>query len=116
MDDNKNERKDRGITKDNSEGMNTKEAIGILKVMIFRMNIDNKDTDIIPSKTDITCTFHCKDYKLLEPIIELLQRGEVCEKMIDKMRKEKFDVWVSLPGSFTNLADFVDDIEKEVIK
>ena len=49
-------------------------------------------------------------------IKKLLQCGEINQKIIDKMRKEKFDVWISLLGSFTNLPDFVSDIEEEVMK
>jgi len=46
--------------------------------------------------------------------IDLLLQGEVYRQMIEKMKKNKYDVWVSLPGSFTNLPDFVRDIEREV--
>lgn len=51
--------------------------------------------------------------RILE-IIDLLKEGEVYRQMIAKMKNEKYDVWVSLPGSFTNLPDFVRDVEKEV--
>ena len=49
-----------------------------------------------------------------ESIIELLERGEVSRQIIEKMRNDKYDVWVSLPGGFTNLPDFILDIEREV--
>ena len=53
--------------------------------------------------------------KLLE-VITLLQRGEINRKIIEKIKNEKYDVWISLPGSFTNMPKFVRDVEKEVIK
>ena len=30
------------------------------------------------------------------------------------MKNEKYDVWISLPGSFTNIPKFTRDIEKEI--
>ena len=51
---------------------------------------------------------------LFKSIVELLLEGEVYRQMIAKMKNEKYDVWVSLPGGFTNLPDFVRDIEREV--
>ena len=51
---------------------------------------------------------------LFKSVVELLLEGEVYRQMIAKMKNEKYDVWVSLPGYFTNLPDFVLDIEREV--
>jgi len=51
--------------------------------------------------------------RILE-VIDLLKEGEVYRQMIAKMKNEKYDVWISLPGSFTNLPDFVRDVEREV--
>jgi len=51
-----------------------------------------------------------------ERIISLLEQGEENKKykqIVEKM-KNKYDVWVSLPGYFTNLTDYINDIEREV--
>jgi len=56
----------------------------------------------------------CQEEEGIDDIIDLLLQGEVYRQMIEKMKKDKYDVWVSLPGSFTNLPDFVRDVEKEV--
>ena len=82
--------------------MLTKEAIQWIKTEVFckdTMGNEKKLRD-----------FECNQ----DSIIELLQQGEVSRQMIEKMRKEKYDVWVSLPGSFISLADFISDIEEEV--
>lgn len=49
-------------------------------------------------------------------VISLLKRGEKSRQIIEIMRKEKYDVWVSIPGSFISLADFILDIEEEMNK
>ena len=61
-----------------------------------------------------SCSLKWANISDFREVIELLLEGEVYRQMIAKMKNEKYDVWVSLPGSFTNLPDFVRDIEKEV--
>ena len=56
------------------------------------------------------------DEAIIKSYVALLKRGEIDRKIIEKMKNEKYDVWISLPGSFINLPDFVRDVEKEVIK
>ena len=88
--------------------MNTKEAIKFLK---YEIKLFPHKAETLPASLEI--------YKIaerIEEIIELLQRGEIDRKIIEKMKNEKYDVWISLPGSFTNIPKFVRDVEKEVIK
>lgn len=54
--------------------------------------------------------------RIMHECIKAIERGEIDRKIIDKMKNEKYDVWISLPGSFTNIPKFVRDVEKEVIK
>ena len=102
-----NEEEERGIGENNSE------AIEFLKEIKKKYHNYHISMPISNRKGAIR---HISLHFGLDIIIELLKRGEINQKIIDKMRKEKFDVWVSLPGSFTNLPDFVNDIEEEVIK
>ncbi len=107
MDHSKNEGEERGITTDN------REAIEFLEEIKKNYRDYHISMPILNRKGAIR---HISLHFGLDIIIGLLKRGEIDRKVIDKMKNEKYDVWISLPGSFTNIPKFVRDIEKEVIK
>ena len=79
------------------------------------INFLNSDNNKYQGEDLIKLPDYQKKYnEKIKDMIGLLQEGEVYRQMIEKMKKDKYDVWVSLPGGFTNLPDFIRDIEKEV--
>ena len=85
MDDSENAREERGITEDNSERMNTEEAIEFLEKLINLYLPCFKGT--------------------INKIIKLLKRGEINQKIIDKMEvkstiPEPYPDDASLGGEF----------------
>jgi len=59
---------------------------------------------------------HLKSIKNCNYIITLLKRGEAMEKIMEYMKNEQYDVWVSLPGYFTNLKEFIRPLEQKYLK
>ena len=90
--------------------MNTEKAIEFMNknILDFKKRTDNEE---VFDKNE------CEKFiKKAKEVVFLLKRGEIDRKIIDKMKNEKYDVWISLPRRFTNIPKFVRDVEKEVIK
>lgn len=89
--------------------MNTKEAIEFINGLTGFFNY--------PVSADFAEEKQAKvNNQKRDNVIDLLKRGEIDRKIIEKMKNDKYDVWISLPGSFTNIPKFVRDVEKEVVK
>lgn len=108
MDYKKDAGKERGTAKDNSEGMKTREAIKETELELAIKYLNQMKHDQFTEFGYIN--------QAIPLIIELLQRGEIDRKIIEKMKNDKYDVWISLPGYFTNMPKFVRDVEKDIEK
>ena len=111
------------------KAMEVKEAIKINKIYKkLPLNIDEakKIVDYISNSFMVIINTVCgnkSSCKNIDDIIFLLQQGEALKienkelkayrQIVEDMKNEQYDVWVSLPGYFTILPEFVKKLEQK---